>query len=433
MKCSTCGEIIDTQVIEATGHDYTYITLKEATCTTNGKRGYTCQNCGDCYSETILATGHIESDWEVETAATCTTDGLKVIKCEVCGEILDSETILATGHNYVSEVTKEATCEEDGVLTYTCTDCGDSYTEVIEATGHDYELTKTVEAKCIRAGYYQYTCANCGDTYKETIAKTGVHDYVLTSSVEPTCTIDGTNTYKCSFCQQTMTETVKTTGHTACTGHEDGVDGYYVTNPTLTSTGEWIPYCSTCGEEMPDYLEIVDCLYDGEEYEYEVEIDADTGETTTVYGHHVDEYTNILYEMLNDYREENGLEAYEINSELEDVANIRSTEIAYDFSHTRPNGTSISTLLSTTSSGQSRFIQGENIACGDAVANSAKELMTTYMNGLKSSTGHNAAMLSNAKYVGIAVFAKYNEPNEDGSMSYSLYIVMDFGTSDYFS
>lgn len=77
-------------------HSYTAKVTKEATCTTDGERIYTC-TCGDKYTETIPATGHSESAWIIDKAATAIENGSKHTECTTCGKVIKTEVIPATG------------------------------------------------------------------------------------------------------------------------------------------------------------------------------------------------------------------------------------------------------------------------------------------------------------------------------------------------
>ena len=77
-------------------HSYTAKVTKEATCTAEGERIYTC-TCGDRYTETIPATGHSESAWIIDKAATATENGSKHTECTICGKVIKTEVIPATG------------------------------------------------------------------------------------------------------------------------------------------------------------------------------------------------------------------------------------------------------------------------------------------------------------------------------------------------
>ena len=74
----------------------------------------------------IEHTEHVWNDGEILKEATCTDNGLKVYTCKVCGET-KKEDIKALGHSYSEEwtVDKEATTTEEGSKSHHCTVCGD--------------------------------------------------------------------------------------------------------------------------------------------------------------------------------------------------------------------------------------------------------------------------------------------------------------------
>ena len=67
-------------------------------------------------------------------------------------------------------------------------------------------------------------------------------------------------------------------------------------------------------------------------------------------------YTNEIIRQVNSERTRYGLNVLTVDSELSQAAYIRATEIARRFSHTRPDGSSWSTVA--------RNAKGENIAMG---------------------------------------------------------------------
>lgn len=74
--------------IKQDGHSYELTTTVEPTCTTPGKRVYTCTTEGhthDTYEEIIDALGHHFTAVEV-VAPTYTSEGYTIYKCETCGE-----------------------------------------------------------------------------------------------------------------------------------------------------------------------------------------------------------------------------------------------------------------------------------------------------------------------------------------------------------
>ena len=97
-----------------------------------------------------------------EKEATCTEDGYKTYTCE-CGDSY-TETVSATGHNYELTEEKEATCTEDGYRLYTCASCKDTYKDVINATGHDEgEWVVTKEAGKTEDGVRSLICTKCNE------------------------------------------------------------------------------------------------------------------------------------------------------------------------------------------------------------------------------------------------------------------------------
>ena len=102
-------------------HKYTEVVTKEATCSEEGIKTFTCDNCKDTYTEAIEKLAHTFAN------ATCTTPKT----CTVCNAT-EGE---AAGHTFA-----DATCDAPK----TCTVC--AATEG-EALGHSY-----VQGKCSRCG-----------------------------------------------------------------------------------------------------------------------------------------------------------------------------------------------------------------------------------------------------------------------------------------
>ena len=101
-----------------------------------------------------------------------------------------------------------------------------------------------------------------------------------------------------------------------------------------------------------------------------------------------------ILEYINEARQQQGLTAFEMDSELQDVAAIRAKECAVKFSHTRPNGKAWYTV--------SNLTNGENLA--HAVnENQQKPENVTYAWML--SPGHSANVLRESfSAVGIAYY-----------------------------
>lgn len=98
-----------------------------------------------------------------------------------------------------------------------------------------------------------------------------------------------------------------------------------------------------------------------------------------------------VFDLLNSYRQANGLSPLVMNRDVLEIAMQRAAEVAVYYSHTRPNGNqwhSINSLL----------MRSENISGGE-------ELAAEAMAGWKDSPGHNANMLTaDHRAVGIGVF-----------------------------
>ena len=113
-ECTKCGEIL-----QNFGHSYK-TTEKEATCTEDGYKTYTCSNCAHSYTEAVEARGHINSDWIISREATCTENGLNVKICLTCSCVIEEYATAKKEHVYTSEIS-------DKGITYVCTVCSDSY------------------------------------------------------------------------------------------------------------------------------------------------------------------------------------------------------------------------------------------------------------------------------------------------------------------
>ncbi len=180
-KCSVCGETKDVTLSNPLGEhswDNGKVT-KEATCTEDGEKTYTCTVCNTTKTKVIPATGHQHKEVRNAKKATCTEDGYTGdTYCTDCNTKLESGTVInKLGHTWDNGViTKEATETEEGVKTYTCKTCGETKTEKIPVTSHHLDQgTITKKATCTENGEKMYHCtdADCDKTYVETIPATG--------------------------------------------------------------------------------------------------------------------------------------------------------------------------------------------------------------------------------------------------------------------
>lgn len=104
-------------------------------------------------------------------------------------------------------------------------------------------------------------------------------------------------------------------------------------------------------------------------------------------------YVRRVVELVNKERAKEGLTKLALDTKLEKAANIRAEEIQTSFSHTRPNGSSFSTVLKE--NGISYRGSGENIAWGQL---SPEEVVKGWMN----SPSHRANIM-NSKFTKIGV------------------------------
>ena len=111
-------------------------------------------------------------------------------------------------------------------------------------------------------------------------------------------------------------------------------------------------------------------------------------------------FANQVLQLVNQERAKAGLSALSTNTTLTSAANQRAKETVTSFSHTRPNGTSFSTVLKEFSI--SYNAAGENIAYGQKTP---QEVVTGWMN----SPGHRANIMNaNFGKIGIGVHKASN-------------------------
>ena len=122
-------------------HEYSSKVTKEATCTEEGVKTFTCV-CGmEMESKTIEKADHTPGSWEITKKATCTTEGSKVRNCTVCGVEVDSTTIAKTEHKSSDWIViSEASCSANGSKHKICTVCNTELASETIASGgtHNY-------------------------------------------------------------------------------------------------------------------------------------------------------------------------------------------------------------------------------------------------------------------------------------------------------
>ena len=244
-ECTVCGKILDTQIINVTGHNYGETLTVEATCEKAGYTYHVCATCG--YSEKvedIEAKGHAESDWLIDVAATCGQDGYKHKECLTCGKTLEKEYLDREVHSYGDTLTVAATCEKAGYTYHVCEVCG-RYEKIddLGATGHtESDWIVDREATCTAEGLEHKECTVCGKILDTKTTEADAHTYGETLTVEATCEKAGYTYHICKVC-----------GHyekivdLPAQGHSHIID--WGKDATCTETGLTKgEHCGTCGK-----------------------------------------------------------------------------------------------------------------------------------------------------------------------------------------
>ena len=243
--CTKCNEVVETEVIAATGHDYE-LTVVVATCTEDGYTLNKCKNCEHSYKDNVQpALKHVAGEWVTLDEATCTEDGLRCKYCTVCQSVVEQETIPATSHaNRHWEIITQSDCVSTGLQKQYCDDCGECLeTKVEPSLGHKYSTVKTA-ADCLHDGIIQYKCMVCGQGYEEKIENALGHDIIHHDGKTATCAEIGWEAYDtCSRCDYTTYEKIAATGHNY---------NAVVTAPTCTVKGYTTYTCSECGDSYVD-------------------------------------------------------------------------------------------------------------------------------------------------------------------------------------
>ena len=147
--CTVCGY----ENIPEHEHSLEYHAAKPVTCTENGNIEYwECLGCHkyfedeqgeteitDKNSVIIVTEGHKWGEWETVKQATCTEEGKKERQCSACTE-KENEPIPALNHSYGEwQTIKEPTCTEEGKKERVCSRCFHSETETLPVIAHTYD------------------------------------------------------------------------------------------------------------------------------------------------------------------------------------------------------------------------------------------------------------------------------------------------------
>lgn len=453
--CSICGDT-ETVLTPATGHtEGDWKTDSPATCTTDGSKHTECTNCGAILrTETIPATGHTMGDWHETTAAQCEIDGKEKRSCESCS-YEESRSIPALGHNHGDWIVdEEATAGIAGSKYKQCSRCGDKITEEIEPLPpheHSYSETSRTDSTCSNAGSVTYTC-ECGDSYSEEIM-TKAHIpgewTVKTPATEDTtglevrtCTVCGTETDSRVIDKLPHVHNYTTESKTAtCT--EDGYEKQTcacgsVINTVIPKTGhdegKWITVqeaelgvaglkelrCTRCNALL-DTEEISMLTTDGTDsvYYFEVKNEDGTYRQEMVIGHYNEEEAQEMLALVNNYREENGLDTFTMPvTYMNSYTSLRAVETSYLWDHARPSGAGCE--------------YAENIATGGPDGKGNTPSVQAIFDAWLASAGHKENLDATRIYnrTCISVFYKrcpvYNSEGEITRYAYIAYWVETF-------
>ena len=250
--CSVCKQKVEKTEGSKLGHNLTWTTVTEATCTEKGSKTAKCERCDYTETKEIAALGHKKSSKaEILTPATCTEGSVGGYKCTRCGEVLESWTN-ADALKHVEKLTVvPATCSAEGTATTTCERCKAVLkTETLEKLAHDFEWKAVKEGKPCEDYEETETCKVCGATGKtRTVKASKEHKFPAAATVikAATCTEDGLKGIACSVCgavkEGTTTEKIPATGHTPG-------EWELVRKPSATQEGKKIQKCTVCGVQL---------------------------------------------------------------------------------------------------------------------------------------------------------------------------------------
>ena len=301
VTCNDCGEVVSDEIVEAQGHNASYVEGVAAGCNHEGRiPHYVCTRCNRLFSDTLCINELKESALVVPPVghevfavggleATCGTDGMMAhYQCYGCGTlflddkatqsvILTDLTIPSLGHDLIETPATPASCALEGNIAYfTCDVCNAIFSDetcetqiylvdtVIPALNHTLSHTPVIEASCTASGVYAYYyCSICDiyysdNDYTETISKEDLyiaplgHDVQYTNRIEPACTESGMLAhYYCNRCHSLFSDADCKNSLTqdqiriAPTGHSYVKT---VTPATCTEQGRENYTCSACGE-----------------------------------------------------------------------------------------------------------------------------------------------------------------------------------------
>ena len=266
-RCTRCP-VVETQPIEATGHEMTFFAAVEATCTKAGNNAYyLCDRCGRYYEDEegavelsytddvyVAPLGHNMGDEPADHAdATCAAEGYDKFVCSRCNAVsivtLPKTEEHGTAIPYGEEIA--ATCAAPGQHAGTmCSVCGKVLTQPtsIPKLPHTPKSQRSniVEVSCTTAGYSgDLYCAVCGQKIEggSSIEATGHHLGALVEISAATCTAYGEKRRTCPDCGYYETY------ETPILGHQVVIDAAVPATCEAAGLTEG-KHCSRCNEVL---------------------------------------------------------------------------------------------------------------------------------------------------------------------------------------
>ncbi|MGN1217856.1 MAG: Ig-like domain-containing protein, partial [Phocaeicola sp.] len=352
---------------------------------------------------------HIYNEGVVTKEATCTEPGVKTFTCTLCGDAY-TEDIPLKDHEYANTSVTAPTCTEKGYTTHTCT-CGDSYVDTyVDALGHAWgEWITTKEPTETETGEKKHICSRCKAEETESIP-VKEHEHIYTETVTaPTCTEKGYTTHTCT-CGDSYVDT-----YTDATGHDAG-EWVTTKEPDVGVTGQKELQCTKCGYVL-DTEEIEMLTTDGTDSVYYFK-NAD-GSQEMVVGHYNEDEVQEMLNLVNNYREENGLDTFTMpTTYMSSYTDLRAVETSYLWDHARPSGAGCE--------------YAENIAMGPPDGRGNTPSVQAIFDAWVGSPGHkeNLDAVRIKNWTCISVFYKkcpvYNSAGEVSRYVYTAYWVETF-------
>lgn len=102
--------------------------------------------------------------------ATCTEEGVKTFTCKICNHTKEEKISIAEHKYDKGVIVKNATCTYEGKKTYTCSTCNKTKNEAVPKTEHIWnDGITTVQPTVFSEGLKTFTCNVCKSTYDKPI------------------------------------------------------------------------------------------------------------------------------------------------------------------------------------------------------------------------------------------------------------------------